>query len=112
MVSSVASIDEVGETLLASVIIEEPDEHIESGVAAEVCVVLQSIPDSLMVPLEAIKTDEDGSTHLDVLIDATRNIVTEVPIAIVSTNGTDAAISADNIQKGNTVVVDPSEPEK
>ncbi|MDO4806980.1 MAG: efflux RND transporter periplasmic adaptor subunit [Coriobacteriales bacterium] len=107
--STVASIEEVGESLLANIIIEEPDERITAGVAAEACVVLQSIPDSLMVPLEAIKTDENGGTHLDVLLDSTRNIVTEVPITIVATNGTDAAISAENIQKGNTVVVTPGE---
>ena len=103
--SSVASIDSNGEVLLATIILDEPDERITSGVAAEVSLVLNSIPDSLMVPLEAIRTDEDGSTHLDVLLDATRNIVTDVPITVVATNGTHAAIKAANIQRGNSVIV-------
>jgi multidrug efflux pump subunit AcrA (membrane-fusion protein) len=106
--SSVASIDVSGEALLATILIEQPDERISSGVAAEVRLVLNSIPDSLMVPLEALRTAEDGSTHLDVLLDATRNIVTDVPVTVVATNSTHAAITAANIQRGNTVVVTPT----
>lgn len=105
LTSSVASIDVNGESLVATTIIEQPDERISSGIAAEVSVVLNSIPDSLMVPLEALRTEEDGSAHLDVLLDATRNIVTDIPVTVVATNGTHAAVKAANIQRGNTVVV-------
>ena len=66
---------------------------------------MQSIPNSLIVPLESVKTDDDNSTYLNVLLDASRGIVSKVPVRVVAKNKTQAAVSSDSIQKDNAVVL-------
>ena len=107
--STVSSIDgtedEESDVLFATVIIEEPDERITTGIAAEASVILKSIPDTYIVPFEALHTAENGSTHLDVLLDPSRGIVTDIPVKVVAADGTKAAVEADNIQAGTAVVL-------
>ena len=109
-VSSIDGIeDEESDVLFATVIIEEPDERITSGIAAEASVILKSIPNTYIVPYEALHTEENGSTHLDVLLDPSRGIVTDIPVKVLATDGTKAAVEADNIQAGTAVVLpDPA----
>ena len=103
--STISSLDENEGTFVATINIENPDEHITSGLAVEATVVLKSIPNSYIVPSNTIRTEKDGSTHLDVLLDATRGIVTDVPVRVISNDGTKAAIESDNIQEGNPVLI-------
>ena len=105
-VSSIDGIeDEESDVLFATVIIEEPDERITTGIATEASVVLKSIPDTYIVPFEALHTSENGSTHLDVLLDPSRGIVTEIPVKVLAADSTKAAVEADNIQAGTAVVL-------
>ena len=104
-INSIDPVDENNETFVATINIENPDEHITNGLAVEATVVLKSIPNSYIVPSNTVRTNKDGSTHLDVLLDPTRGIVTDVPVRVISNDGTKAAIEADNIQEGNSVLI-------
>lgn len=105
VVSSVASLDEADETLMATVLIEDPDERIEIGMAAEASLILKSVPDAFIVPASAIRTAEDGTTYIDVLLDSSRGIVTAIQVNVVATDGTKAAVDADSIQVDTAVVI-------
>lgn len=105
--TSISSIEEHDDgTKVAIVILDEPDERITPSTKVRASIVLQSIPKSLLVPLEAVKSDGEGNDHLNVLLDPTRGIVTKVPVTVVARNKTQAAVTADNIQKDNPVVLD------
>ncbi|MDO4797927.1 MAG: efflux RND transporter periplasmic adaptor subunit, partial [Coriobacteriales bacterium] len=95
--------------VVVTIFIEDPDERITPNMEAKASIVLQSIPNQLIVPLDSVKTDDDNSTYLNILIDSTRGIVSKVPVRVVAKNKTQAAVSADNIQKDNTVVLDDVE---
>ena len=62
-----------------------------------------------VVPDSALFVEENGSTHLHVLLDPTRGIVTDVVVKVLATDGERAAVDADNIQAGTAVVVSHSE---
>lgn len=108
--SSVDSLDDNGETLLATVLIKDPDERITTGIAAEASLILESIPDTLIVPANAVHTAEDGTTYVDVLLDPTRGIKTDIQVKVLAIDGEKAAVDADNIQADTAVVV--SQPEE
>ncbi len=95
---------------VANVIIENPDERIAKNMACNVSIVVQSIPNVLVVPLESLSTNDDGTTELNLLIDPTRGINTFVRVNVLGRNATQAAIEADNIQEGTTAVVSGPEP--
>lgn len=104
--SSIESLEEEGDTLMATAVFDNDDEHrLEVGLATDVSIVLKYVPDTLIVPLSAIRADEGGGTHLEVLLDPTRGIVTNVPVRVIETNPTHAAVEASNIQAGNAVLV-------
>lgn len=110
---STENTDDRGPIYLAAALINEPDDRITSGMAADVSIIMQSIPDSLIVPLHAIRTNEaDGSTYLEVLVDSMRGITTQVPVSIVATNDTQAAIIGDSVQPGLPVVPPAPAPEE
>lgn len=102
--TDIANLEDDGSLCMATVIIDEPDERIVKGTAVEASVIMQSIPDALIVPLEAVRTAEDGSTSLDVLLDPSRGIRVSVPVNVTGRNKTHAAVEADNIQAGTSVV--------
>ena len=95
---------------VANVIIENPDERITKNMACNVSIVVQSIPNVLVVPLESLSTNGDGATELNLLIDPTRGINTFVRVNVLGRNATQAAIEADNIQEGTTAVISGPEP--
>lgn len=107
--TSVSSLDENGDMLLAKVLIENPDERIETGIAAEASLILVSVPDAHIIPSRAIHTSNDGSTFIKVLLDPSRGIVVDVPVEVLASDGTYTAIAADNIQEGNAVVMPEEE---
>lgn len=101
----VESIHDEGSIKLARIAINDPDPRIGVGTQVNVSVIMQSIPDSLIVPLRAVRIADDGTAHLDVLIDPSRGIDTDVPVTVIATNATQAAITAANIQVGNAVIL-------
>lgn len=90
---------------IASVVLENADERIVTDMACNVSIVVQSIPDALVVPLEAVRINEDGSNELCVLLDPTRGISANVRVNVIATNALEAAVEAGNIQEGTSVVV-------
>ncbi|MDO4537566.1 MAG: efflux RND transporter periplasmic adaptor subunit, partial [Coriobacteriales bacterium] len=74
--SSISSFEDSDNMHLANVYIEANDERLVSGLAVQATVILQSIPDSLIVPIETVRVAKDGTTHLDVLLDPSRGIKT------------------------------------
>lgn len=94
-----------GERVVAIIRINDPDERITPNMSVHVVFVKKSITDALIVPKEAVNTDDDDQTYLNVLLDPTRDIVTKVPVEVVARNKTQAAIEAENVQKDNTVII-------
>lgn len=92
-------------TLLAIVEISEPDERITKGIAAEASVVLNSIPDTYIVPSAAIHSTDNGGATIEVLLDPSREIVTSIPVTVLANDGTNAAVDASNIQADTSVVI-------
>ncbi len=90
---------------VANVLIKEPDQRLQKGTTAAASVIVQSVPDSLIVPLETIQHDKNNAPFLEILLDPTRDIKANIPIQIVATNKTKAAVAASNIQEGNTVII-------
>jgi multidrug efflux pump subunit AcrA (membrane-fusion protein) len=103
--SVISSIDYVGDLNVATVFIENPDERIQRGTAVETSIIVQSVPDSLMVPNEAIRIDEKGLAHLDILLDPTRGIHSDVVVTIIAQDSEHAAVQASNIQEGNAAII-------
>lgn len=90
---------------VANVLIKEPDPRLQKGTTAAASVIVQSVPDSYIVPLSAVQHDKNNTPYLEVLLDASRDIKTNVPVKVVATNKTKAAVTASNIQEGNTIII-------
>ena len=90
---------------VANVLIMEPDPRLQKGMTAAASVIVQSVPDSYIVPLEAIQHDKNNAPYLEVLLDSSRDIKANIPVQVVATNKTNAAVAASNIQEGNTVII-------
>ena len=57
------------------------------------------------MPSNALHTAENGSDYLEVLLDPSRGIVTNIPVKVLANDGTKAAVEADNIQADTSVVI-------
>jgi hypothetical protein len=104
--SQISSLDEDDEgVLFATVFIEEPDERITKGIAVEASIILKSIPSTYIVPSAALRTSQNGGSYLELLLDPSRGIVTNIPVTVLANDGTKAAVQADNIQADTSVVI-------
>lgn len=108
MTSTVESIRDESSIRLARIIIYDADPRVTVGTAVRAQIIVQAIPDALIVPIDSITIGDDGFARLNVLLDPSRGIKTEVLVNIIATNATQAAISADNIQEGNSVILNSS----
>lgn len=110
--ASVSSITESnnGATQIANVEIENPDERLSANMACNVAIVVQSIPDSFVIPIEAIaiKPDDPSVGEISLMIDVSRGIKTNILVSVVATSATEAAIVSPNIQEGSSVVILPT----
>lgn len=113
-----ATVDKIGSTASqtgdqttypATITISEPDERLQTGMAVKASIVVQSVPDTLIVPVEAVQTDDDGNTYLDVLIDPSRGIDTKVQVTVKATSDTQAAVESPNIQADTKVILPDSD---
>ena len=110
--ATVASIWDTDEgSRIANVVIENPDERITKNMACNVSIVVQSIPNALVVPKEAVTTNAEGGSELNVLLDPSRGINAYVPVNVIATNATQAAVEADSIQEGTSAILPGAEPE-
>ncbi len=103
-VSSVSA-NEDGTVHFANVIIENPDERISKNIACNVSIVVQSIPNVIVVPLEAVHTNAEGGTELNMLLDPSRGINAYVHVNVLATNASQAAVESDSIQVGTSVIL-------
>ncbi|MEE8703869.1 MAG: efflux RND transporter periplasmic adaptor subunit [Olsenella sp.] len=103
--TTVDSLSSATGALTAHATITDPDERLSQGAAATASVVLQEMDDVLMVPKEAVVTDDDGKSCLDVLLDPSRAIVTRVDVDVKATNDTTAVVEAPDIQADTSVVL-------
>lgn len=103
--SSVTSVEDRDGIKMAIIALEDPDERITTEMTAHASLILRSVPDSLIVPVEAVQSDEESSSYLNVLLDPSRGIVTKVPVKVIAQSSDEAAVEADNIQADNTVIV-------
>ena len=103
--STIDSFEDEETKELANVLIREPDPRLQKGTTAAASVIVQSVPDSYIVPLAAVQHDKNNAPYLEVLLDASRDIKTNVPVQVVATNKTKAAVAASNIQEGNTIII-------
>lgn len=105
-IGTTASTSSSGETTYpVTVTITDPDERLQSGMTANASIILQSIPDSLIVPIEAVQENSDGSTYLDVLLDPSRGIDTKVTVTVKAKSDTQAAVESPNIQSDTKVIL-------
>ncbi len=105
----VASVEENadGSECIANIVIEQPDERIVTNLACNIQLVVQAIPDALVVPREAVVHVGD-TAQIDVLLDPSRGINTFVRVNELGSNATEVAVEADNIQVGTSVILSPS----
>lgn len=95
-------------TYPVTITIEDPDSSLAVGTAVNASIVLQSIPNSLIVPIQAVQKNSDGSTYLDVLLDPSRGIDTKVEVTVKATSSTQAAVESPNIQSDTKVILPSS----
>lgn len=95
-------------TYPVTITIEDPDSSLTTDTAVNASIVLQSIPNSLIVPIEAVQKNSDGSTYLDVLLDPSRGIDTKVEVTVKATSSTQAAVESPNIQSDTKVIIPSS----
>ena len=103
--TTIDSFDDEDTKEVANILIKEPDPRLQKGTTAAASVIVQSVPDSYIVPLEALQRDKNNTPYLEVLLDSSRDIKTNIPVQVVATNKTKAAVTASNIQEGNTVII-------
>lgn len=105
-IGTTASTSSTGEaTYPVTVTITDPDERLQSGMTANASIILQSIPNSLIVPIDAVQENADGSTYLDVLLDPSRGIDTKVTVTVKAKSDTQAAVESPNIQSDTKVIL-------
>ena len=104
--------NEVSNNEIAIIEIQNPDERIVANMACNVAIVVQSIPDSLVIPIEALtpNPEDPSSGEISLLIDASRGIKTAIPVTVLATSSSEAAIESPNIQEGSSVVLAPPAP--
>ncbi|MBR3318477.1 MAG: hypothetical protein IKG21_11725 [Atopobiaceae bacterium] len=104
--SSVTSVEDAENGMrIASIVLEHPDERVAADMTCNASIIVQCIPDALVIPIEALRTNEDGSSHVTVLLDPTRGICADVNVNVIATSAFEAVIEADSIQVGTSVVV-------
>ncbi len=90
---------------VATVLITEPDERLAMDMRCSVEIEVNRIESTLMVPIEAIRTDSDGQTYVDVLLDSARGIESEAIVTVTATSDTTAAIEASQVPANTSIVL-------
>lgn len=112
-----ASVTKIGSTPAQSgndtvypvtITITDPDSSLTTGTTVQSSIILQSLPDSLIVPIEAVQTGDDGNSYLDVLLDPTRGIHTMIQVTVTASSDTQAAVESPNIQADTQVILPDS----
>ena len=89
-----------------SLLIPQPVAELKPGMTANVQIMLQSVPDTLMVPLSCVAMDEAGGSYVMVVTDYETGAAERRSVSVRASNQTTAAIEGD-VDEGDKVLLDP-----
>lgn len=89
-----------------SLLIPQPAAELKPGMTASVQIMLQSVPDTLMVPLSCVAMDEAGGSYVMVVTDYETGAAERRSVSVRASNQTTAAIEGD-VDEGDKVLLDP-----
>lgn len=89
-----------------SLLIPQPVAELKPGMTANVQIMLQSVPDTLMVPSSCVAMDEAGSSYVMVVTDYETGAVERRSVTVRASDQTTSAIGGD-ISEGDEVLLDP-----
>lgn len=89
-----------------SLLIPQPVAELKPGMTANVQIMLQSVPDTLMVPSSCVAMDEAGSSYVMVVTDYETGAVERRSVTVRASDQTTSAIEGD-ISEGDEVLLDP-----
>lgn len=89
-----------------SLLIPQPAAELKPGMTANVQIMLQSVPDTLMVPSSCVAMDETGGSYVMVVTDFETSAVERRSVTVRASDQTTSAIEGD-ISEGDEVLLDP-----
>ena len=89
-----------------SLLIPQPVAELKPGMTANVQIMLQSVPDTLMVPLSCVAMDEAGGSYVMVVTDYETGAAERRSVSVRASNQTTAAIEGD-VDEDDKVLLDP-----
>lgn len=89
-----------------SLLIPQPAAELKPGMTANVQIMLQSVPDTLMVPSSCVAMDETGGSYVMVVTDYETGAVERRPVTVRASDQTTSAIEGD-VSEGDEVLLDP-----
>lgn len=89
-----------------SLLIPQPAAELKPGMTANVQIMLQSVPDTLMVPSSCVAMDEAGSSYVMVVTDYETGAAERRSVTVRASDQTTSAIEGD-ISEGDEVLLDP-----
>lgn len=89
-----------------SLLIPQPAAELKPGMTANVQIMLQSVPDTLMVPSSCVAMDETGGSYVMVVTDYETGAVERRSVTVRASDQTTSAIEGD-VSEGDEVLLDP-----
>lgn len=89
-----------------SLLIPQPAAELKPGMTANVQIMLQSVPDTLMVPSSCVAIEEAGGSYVMVVTDYETGAVERRSVTVRASDQTTSAIEGD-IREGDEVLLDP-----
>lgn len=89
-----------------SLLIPQPAAELKPGMTANVQIMLQSVPDTLMVPSSCVAMDEAGGSYVMVVADYETGAVERRSVTVRASDQTTSAIEGD-VSEGDEVLLDP-----
>ena len=89
-----------------SLLIPQPAAELKPGMTANVQIMLQSVPDTLMVPSSCVAMDEAGGSYVMVVTDYETGAVERRSVTVRASDQTTSAIEGD-VNEGDEVLLDP-----
>lgn len=89
-----------------SLLIPQPAAELKPGMTANVQIMLQSVPDTLMVPSSCVAMDETGGSYVMVVTDYETGAVERRSVTVKASDQATSAIEG-NVSEGDEVLLDP-----
>lgn len=88
-----------GVTFDVDVLISEPDSHLKPGMTANVSIVTEQIDNVVMVPADALQTDDGVNYYVNLATDETGETTRRVNVTVVSKNEDMAVVGKSKVEK-------------